>query len=94
MTSRTRQQSASETLLERVRARPMDDDPNRLPLDQIPEEWRLELLRWAGGKMPWQACLITTADGNDYGHFDPLMVFGRGPTPRAAVLAAIEKIGK
>lgn len=76
--------SAVEAELQRLR-----DDPNRLDLASVPTPWRFQTLslnEYPCEEEKW--CVFLYGCGwND-------IIEGRGSTPRAALAAAIERIGK
>lgn len=73
-----------------VRAWPVHDDPNRLPISDIPEGWYVDLLHDRPNAPEVERWYCELAMKKTAQRF----VAGIGPTPRAAVLAAIERIGK
>lgn len=62
------------------------ENPNLLPLELLPEGWAFKNLSKYG--MDNYRCDIAEKDKFGFVHYGD----GRGPTPRAAMLAAIEKI--
>ena len=80
----------AEVLRLEARVAELERDPNQLPMELLPEGWVLTSLRFEpileSDADPWHCYLESQTGLRTRGAF--------GPTPHAAMMAAIERIGK
>lgn len=68
----------------------MANDPYRLPIEMVPEGWGLQALLWEDDESWLVRLECDGISSNDR----PAYRTALGPTPRAAMLAAIEKMAR